>query len=600
MMQSFLAVAQTLVPTFEETRSVTATQNDIISIAEARQLPLGTVVTVAGWITVTDEFRGPVYFQDETAGIAWFNGPLMREGEFDLDIAHGDSLVITGTLGEFGNTPGSSGDGLRQIVGNDVVFEIFPEGNREIEPQQITLTQLNTGNWEAQLITVSDLVIDHTGSLQGNTTYNMIDNTGDGLLRIDLRTDISGAPVPEPPATISGVAGIFRGDAQLLPRSRADLDADGAPGDDIPQDQTFDVVTWNIEWFGSTENGPSNNQLQFENVITVIETIDADIYTFQEIADIGTWNQLINALEDYSGIIAGYSQTQQTAFLYRNSTITPRGHGLISTGMNSFDWAGRLPLWFHFDVTINGVTKEVHAYGIHAKAFGDPQSYQRRVNASNQMKNYLDTFRSGDNIIFFGDFNDQLISSTWNNAVSPYANFVEDPNYFPVTLSLEEQGATSFRSSSMIDHIVIAGELIDDHIDGAQRVENTNAYIPNYLNTTSDHYPVWTRFELRPSTSAGDNPGSELPTATGLDQNYPNPFNPITNIQFSLTEAQNVTLTVYDVMGRRVATLLDNQAHNTGTHTVSFDGSTLSSGIYLYRLQLPNGESFTNKMMLVK
>ncbi len=574
-------------------------QDELITIAEARELPVGTQVTVTGWVTVTSEFRGPVYFQDETGGIAWYNGPLMRQGDFDIDVARGDSLVITGDLGVFGALPGQPDTGLLQIVGNDVEFQIFPEGNREIEPEVITISQLNTGDYEGRLVRINNSSIDHTGVLQGGVNYDFIDDTDGGVLRVDSRSPVPGVITPDPPVDITGVAGMFQNTPQLLPRDPQDFGDDGAfPGDNIPKSETFDIVTFNIEWFGDDERGPDDVDLQFQNVITIIETLDADVYTFQEIANVAKWNQLVNQLSGYNGILAEFSQTQKTAYLYRTSTVTPMGSGLLTTGQNSFDWAGRLPLWFNFSVTIGDETREVHAYGLHAKAMADSESYQRRVNASNQLKTYLDNNRSGDNVIIFGDYNDQLTVSTWSSQPSPYENFVEDPAYFPVTLSLEEAGATSFRAVSMIDHITVTNQLIDDHLDGSQRVENP-FYINNYLNTTSDHYPVWTRFDLQNVVSA-DEPHAEIPTGVRLMQNYPNPFNPVTNISFKLPEAQQVTLAVYDVTGRKVASVLRNEMRSAGMHVLAFDASRLASGMYIYSLQLETGERFTNSMMLVK
>ncbi len=84
-----------------------------------------------------------------------------------------------------------------------------------------------------------------------------------------------------------------------------------------------------------------------------------------------------------------------------------------------------------------------------------------------------------------------------------------------------------------------------------------------------------------------------------LSQNYPNPFNPSTNIEFRLGNSALVTLKVYDILGREVATLIDNQRMNAGSHQSRFDASALASGIYLYKLQ---AGSFiqTRKMMLIK
>ncbi len=83
-----------------------------------------------------------------------------------------------------------------------------------------------------------------------------------------------------------------------------------------------------------------------------------------------------------------------------------------------------------------------------------------------------------------------------------------------------------------------------------------------------------------------------------LSQNYPNPFNPTTQIQFSVGKAGFTTLRVYDVLGREVATLV-NQEMNVGAHTVTFDASSLTSGTYLYELR--SGDvRLVNKMVLMK
>ncbi|MBI3765233.1 MAG: T9SS type A sorting domain-containing protein, partial [Ignavibacteriales bacterium] len=76
----------------------------------------------------------------------------------------------------------------------------------------------------------------------------------------------------------------------------------------------------------------------------------------------------------------------------------------------------------------------------------------------------------------------------------------------------------------------------------------------------------------------------ELPTVYALGQNYPNPFNPTTSIQFDLPEASTVTLTIYNMLGQEVATLLNHESFDAGQQEVDFDASSLSSGVYLYRL----------------
>jgi len=83
-----------------------------------------------------------------------------------------------------------------------------------------------------------------------------------------------------------------------------------------------------------------------------------------------------------------------------------------------------------------------------------------------------------------------------------------------------------------------------------------------------------------------------------LRQNYPNPFNPTTRIEFSIAEPSNVTLEVFNIQGQRVATLV-NKTKSAGVHTVNFHAASLSSGMYIYRLQAGN-YSEVKKMSLIK
>ncbi len=80
-----------------------------------------------------------------------------------------------------------------------------------------------------------------------------------------------------------------------------------------------------------------------------------------------------------------------------------------------------------------------------------------------------------------------------------------------------------------------------------------------------------------------------------LEQNYPNPFNPTTNISFSLADASPVKLTIYNLLGQEVARLISGKVMNAGTHTVAFNAASLSSGVYLYRLEA--GSFVSNKRM---
>ena len=103
------------------------------------------------------------------------------------------------------------------------------------------------------------------------------------------------------------------------------------------------------------------------------------------------------------------------------------------------------------------------------------------------------------------------------------------------------------------------------------------------------NYPPHTDVEQTPSN---------LPVKFQLQQNYPNPFNPSTVISYRLSEMSNVVLKIYDTLGKEIVTLV-NEVKHAGTHFVHFDGSSLASGVYFYRLRV-NGYEETRKMVLMR
>jgi hypothetical protein len=155
--------------------------------------------------------------------------------------------------------------------------------------------------------------------------------------------------------------------------------------------------------------------------------------------------------------------------------------------------------------------------------------------------------------------------------------------------------------------------------------ENGNADMANPIATTSDSEIQLNKNEL-PDASAirlvvlavdvhnnvgqASNPvdielvtslhehSSSIPESLALSQNYPNPFNPSTTISFALPESGQVNLTIYNMMGQRVKSVVSTQMQ-AGYHSVKVDASQLSSGFYIYTLSTSSG-TLSKKMLLVK
>lgn len=112
------------------------------------------------------------------------------------------------------------------------------------------------------------------------------------------------------------------------------------------------------------------------------------------------------------------------------------------------------------------------------------------------------------------------------------------------------------------------------------------------LNWFPDQKADWMSTSVEPVDA-------ELPTEISLKQNYPNPFNPTTNIQYEIANGANVQIDVFDILGQKVATLVNNRYQQAGTYNINFDASNLSSGMYFYVLKAGDFTQ-TKKMTLIK
>jgi hypothetical protein len=122
-------------------------------------------------------------------------------------------------------------------------------------------------------------------------------------------------------------------------------------------------------------------------------------------------------------------------------------------------------------------------------------------------------------------------------------------------------------------------------------------YVTNGYDTTATSNSIF--FPTASIVTDVKETSARVPMSYALYQNYPNPFNPQTTISYSLPQASTVTLIVYDLIGREVAALVQNERKAPGNYEISFDASNLSSGSYFYKLQT-NGFLETKQMVLIK
>lgn len=300
-------------------------------------------------------------------------------------------------------------------------------------------------------------------------------------------------------------------------------------GTSIDPSTTLEIVNWNMEWFGSTDPtlGPTNDNLQEQNAKTIMQTIGADLYALVEVVDEARLASVVSQMPGYAYIISDYgshtnvngpdpsplSEAQKEAFVYKTSvfsniTSTP----LLSLGTNNpadlsnpaYNWwsSGRFPFLMTADVTLNCVTKNIKLIVVHAKANTSPTntSYARRKSGADSLYTYLNVMFPDDNIIILGDFNDDLDQSiTAGFTTTSWSAFTTDATrYDAITLPLSLAGKKSTVGyNDVIDHVIISNELTPYYMpQTANILTDVTSLVSNYGNTTSDHYPVFSRFKF--------------------------------------------------------------------------------------------------------
>lgn len=244
------------------------------------------------------------------------------------------------------------------------------------------------------------------------------------------------------------------------------------------QTENLDVVTWNIENFPMQAN-------TVEVVADIIRNLNADMYAIQEIDDMDAFNALVSSIDGYEGIAYDVRGGIELGYIYKTSEITS-----LSSPIELFDGQTspfpREPV--EVDIThVNGLS--IKLINIHLKCCDG--SEDRRTDASEKLKAYIDNNYPNDEVIILGDWNEDFdIGSSFSNFLKDIDNYIfaDYPIYDGSGSDYSYPCTGASYCPSHIDHILITNELCDNLI--ATSTVRLDDCISNYLSEVSDHRPV--------------------------------------------------------------------------------------------------------------
>ena len=264
----------------------------------------------------------------------------------------------------------------------------------------------------------------------------------------------------------------------------------------IGTDSTFDIITWNIE------NFPKQNST-VDYLIELIPIFDADIIALQEIESATDFQNLINSLNNYDGIVTNSaSYNINLALLYSTDLEIDSTYEIFTDDWWSFP---RSPLVVH--VIWNG--QDIYIINNHFKCCGDGimnlddlgDEETRRYTASNLLKEYIDTNLPNENVIVLGDLNDILTDAVANNVFQMIINDTE--NYLFADMEIAEGSSADWSYPtwpSHLDHILITNELFDELDNSDIQTIKIDEYLDGgwneYDQNISDHRPVAIKFNF--------------------------------------------------------------------------------------------------------
>ncbi|MFO0594966.1 MAG: endonuclease/exonuclease/phosphatase family protein [Myxococcaceae bacterium] len=271
---------------------------------------------------------------------------------------------------------------------------------------------------------------------------------------------------------------------------------------------TLDVGSWNVEWFGSPDDGPLDDALQQKNVTLVLQQLKLDLVGLVEVVDPAAFTRVVEQLPGYEGLLVTdprvtdgtkyYSaREQKVALVFKSRFHVDSARVVVPEA--AYNFGGRPPMEVTLSFTENGAPRTLVVVVAHFKAMANYDGWNRRTLASASYKAWLDATYARRWVLTIGDWNDDLDVSTYQHRLSPFSNFVGDATRYSFTTQALTASNTSTTATfgSTIDHHMATAALATRFQAGSAKVVRPDVVVPNYALTTSDHYPVVTRYDLR-------------------------------------------------------------------------------------------------------
>ena len=263
-------------------------------------------------------------------------------------------------------------------------------------------------------------------------------------------------------------------------------------------DTTFDIISWNIEWF------PKNNNTASE-VQEILARLEADVYALQEIEDTTLLKQVVSNIPGYECYFKS-SYYGGLAYVYNTNTIQINSKYEIFTSQPYWNAFPRSPQV----LDCNFMGNNYIIINNHFKCCGDGilntnntnDEENRRLQAVTYLKQYIDNTLLGKRVILLGDLNDEIIDNTANNVFQDFIN--DNTNYFFTDMLIAQGNSIDWSYPtwpSHLDHILITNELFADFqnfnsLVSVIRIDDYMGAWSNYENNISDHRPIGLKLDF--------------------------------------------------------------------------------------------------------